>query len=292
MSTPLEISLPTVANVAPDAEPPTTEPNAGAHVAPPRWDVDDDYQAHEDECAYLQQQLKPNARAMQRSASCCSCQREESRSVQFRRNARRMINFINISPRQKSLILDRYVSLVEQYGVTKRRFTRAYGSMRFFTTLFGIVTPALVSIQPFFGSEATSNPMYWSVFVTSLAAALLNGYISLYKVDKKYTSSTRAYLQLESEGWQYFSLVGKYGEIDPMTGIIPTHANRFTMFMQTVEKIRKGEARVNYSSHANESSSSARSRSDIELRGGGRSTEREAKDAQRSIVNHPERQVV
>ena len=68
MSTRLEISLPTVANAAPDAEP-TTEPNAGAHVAPPRWDVDDDYQAHEDECAYLQQQLKPNARGMQRSAS-------------------------------------------------------------------------------------------------------------------------------------------------------------------------------------------------------------------------------
>ncbi len=198
-----------------------------------------------------------------------------------------MINFLNISPRQKSLILDRYVSLVEQYGVTKRRFTRAYGSMRFFTTLFGIVTPALVSIQPFFGNEATSNPMYWSVFVTSLAAALLNGYISLYKVDKKFASSTRAYLQLESEGWQYFSLVGKYGEIDPMTGIIPTHANRFTMFMQTVEKIRKGEARVNYSNPAHDSSTSSRSRSEIDLRGGGRGSEREAKERQESRMSRP-----
>jgi len=288
MSTRLEISLPTIANVPT----PNVAPDIRTHAVPP-WDfMDDDYQAHEDECAYLQQQLKPNPRSMQDAAFCCSCQKEESRSLQFRINARRMINFINISPRQKSLILDRYVSLVEQYSVTKRRYTRAYGSMRFFTTLFGIVTPALVSIQPFFGSEATTNPMYWSVFVTSLTAALLNGYISLYKVDKKYTSSTRAYLQLESEGWQYFSLVGKYGEIDPVTEIPPTHANRFTVFMQTVEKIRTGEARVNYSSHGNESSRSSRSRSDIDLRGGGRRSETETKDAQRGAVSRPEQQVV
>jgi hypothetical protein len=251
----------------------------------PNWDdVEDDYQAHEDECKYLQAQLKPTHRREQRH-NCCSCDKEESRSIRFRRNVRRMINFLNISPRQKSLILDRYVSLVEQYAVTKRRFTRAYGSMRFFTTLFGIVTPALVSIQPFFGQEATSNPMYWSVFLTSLLAALLNGYISLYKVDKKFTSSTRAYLQLESEGWQYFSLVGKYGEVDPMTNILPTHANRFTVFMQTIEKIRKGEVRINYSNHLHDSSTSSRSRSEVDLRGGGRGSEREAKERQGTVVS-------
>ena len=88
--------------------------------------------------------------------------------------------------------------------------------------------------------------MYWTVFCTSLAAALLNGFISLFKVDKKFQSSTRAYLNLESEGWCYFSLVGKYGEMDPDSNIVPTHSNRFAMFMQTVEKIRRGEARVQY----------------------------------------------
>ena len=137
-------------------------------LSPVHWGVEDDYQAHEDECEYLSQQLKPRTRPSQENATCCSCPKEEARSVRFRRNVRRMINFLNISPRQKSLILDRYVSLVEQYNDTKRRYTRAYGAMRFFTTLFGILTPALVSIQPFFGAEATSNPMYWSVFVTSL----------------------------------------------------------------------------------------------------------------------------
>ena len=111
--------------------------------------------------------------------------------------------------------------------------------------------------------------MYWTVFCTSLAAALLNGFISLFKVDKKFQSSTRAYLNLESEGWCYFSLVGKYGEMDPDSNIVPTHSNRFAMFMQTVEKIRRGEARVQYAHGGADPSSSTRSRSEAELRGGG-----------------------
>ena len=102
-----------------------------------------------------------------------------------------------------------------------------------------------------------------------LLAALLNGFISLFKVDKKFQSSTRAYLNLESEGWSYFSLVGKYAEINPVTNMNPSHANRFNMFMQTVEKIRKGESRVQYAHGSGEISSSTRSRSAVELRGGG-----------------------
>ena len=233
--------------------------------------TEDDYQAHADEVQYLSCQLKPNAKHSQTTVRrCCNCcADDDARSNRFRRNVRRVVNFLNISPRQKSLILDRYVSLVEQYADTKRRYTRAYHSMRFFTTLFGIVTPGLVSIQPFFGAESTENPMYWTVFCTSLLAALLNGFISLFKVDKKFQSSTRAYLNLESEGWSYFSLVGKYAEINPVTNMNPSHANRFNMFMQTVEKIRKGESRVQYAHGSGEISSSTRSRSAVELRGGG-----------------------
>ncbi len=242
------------------------------------WSNEDDYQAHADEVQYLSHQLQPSARSNTQSARrCCDCcKRDDARSDKFRRNVRRIVNFLNVSPRQKSLILDRYVTLVEQYADTKRRYTRAYHGMRFFTTLFGIVTPGLVSIQPFFGAESTENPMYWTVFCTSLAAALLNGFISLFKVDKKFQSSTRAYLNLESEGWSYFSLVGKYAIVDDDsdTTLPPTHANRFNMFMHTVEKIRKGESRVQYAHGAGELSASTRSRSAAELRGGGHASVR------------------
>lgn len=240
-------------------------------------EIEDEFQAHTDECSYLEQQLKPTpVRAPTLRHRTCCCERDPARNNRFRGSVRRMVHFINVSPRQKALILDRYVSLVEQYSGVKRRYTRAYHCTRFFTTLFGIITPGLVSIQPFFGSEATTNPMYWSVFTTSLAAALLNGYISLFKIDKKFASSTRAYLNLESEGWQYFSLVGKYAKVNPVTGARPSHANRFNLFMDSVERIRKGEAKVNYTNTSGGPSTSGNRMSEPDLRGGGVQARRSA----------------
>ena len=128
-------------------------------------------------------------------------------------------------------------------------------------------------------TEAASNPMYWTVFSTSLAAALLNGYISLFKIDKKFASSTRAYLNLESEGWQYFSLVGKYAKLNPATGERPSHANKFNLFMGAVELIRKGEARVNYTNTASAPIASGNRISEADLRGGGERALRSASKA-------------
>ena len=233
----------------------------------------DDYKHDVLEIEYLERQLSPAVRHtnhQQRVVVCCgTCctEKPEERSQKFRRNVRRVVNLLNLSPRQKSLILDRYVFLMEQYGDTKRRFTRAYNATRFFTTLCGIITPALISIQPFFGSDL-QNPIYWSTWGTSLTAALLNGYIALYKVDRKYISSTRAYLQLESEGWQFFGLVGKYGPSED--DLRPTHNSRFSLFIQNVEDIRKGEARVNYMTGTSDvRSASVRTRS-TSVRGGGK----------------------
>ena len=194
----------------------------------------------------MKQQLKPRPPRVEAPMfPCCCAQRHESRSNKFRTNVRRTVHLLNISPRQKALILDRYVALVEQYADVKNKFTGLYNTTRCVTTLCGILTPALVSIQPFFGSDTWGNPMYWTTFSTSFTLALINGYISLYKIDKKFASSTKAYLELESAGWEYFSLVGRYAQIldtDPK----PTHSNRFLQFMTRVEEIRKGESKIDY----------------------------------------------
>lgn len=269
----VEVALPELVNT------PSEEEEEHINV----WnDIEDEFQPHTDECSYLERQLQPRpvrTPALPSESRCCCCARDSTRHNRFRGSVRRMVHFINVSPRQKALILDRYVALVEQYSGVKRRYTRMYHCTRFFTTLFGIITPGLVSIQPFFGSEATTNPMYWSVFTTSLAAALLNGYISLFKIDKKFASSTRAYLNLESEGWQYFSLVGKYAKINPLTGARPSHANRFNLFMDSVERIRKGEAKVNYTNTSGIPSTSGNRMSEPDLRGGGVQARRSASKA-------------
>ena len=93
---------------------PEVAPNYGRNSPPPSssalWPnrTEDDYQAHEDEVQYLACQLKPNAKHTQSTARrCCDCcSADDARSNRFRRNVRRVVNFLNISPRQKSLILD------------------------------------------------------------------------------------------------------------------------------------------------------------------------------------------
>lgn len=231
-----------------------------------QW-TQDDYQYDREELTMMKNQLRPSTRISGGDSSVCCCSTtHESRSARFRKNVRRTVHLLNISPRMKALILDRYVALVEQYASTKNRFTRIYNTTRCVTTLCGILTPALVSIQPFFGSDTTQNPMYWTTFSTSFTLALINGYISLYKVDKKYASSTKAYLDLESAGWEYFSLVGRYAAQDP-TEPKPTHANRFQQFMTRVEEIRKGESKIDYGG-GNSSDDHGFRTTSVELRGG------------------------
>ncbi len=181
--------------------------------------------------------------------SCFSCDPEDdAKSKKFRRNVRRVVNLLNISPRKKAIILDRYVSLVESYAKTKKYFSYTYNAARIVTTLCGIVTPALVSIQPLFGNGDSTiyNPVYWATWGTSLTSGLVSSYIALFKLDRKFYSTTKAYLRLEGEGWAYFTLTGKYAIIQE-PGDEPTHSNRFVIFCNEVEAIRKGEVSVDMS---------------------------------------------
>ena len=207
----------------------------------------DDYQYHRDEINHLEQQLQPRQKFVKEESLCCCRNRQpEAMSAKFRMNVRRTVNLLNLSPRQKALILDRYVSLMEQYSKTKMRYGRLYSSVRVVTTACSIITPALVSIQPLFGSDSFANPIYWCCFGSSFCLALCNGYVSLFKLDKKTVSSTKAFFDLESIGFEYFSLVSRFAAVD---GEPPaTHANKFHLFMTKVEEIRKGEAQVDYRS--------------------------------------------
>ena len=203
------------------------------------------------ELANLQYQLSPQAKFADRrhccrwiaDSLCCRPPKDDVKSDRFRRNIRRSLNFLDLSPSKKAIILDRYVSLVERYNHIKKRYTLAYNFTRSIVTLLHVLTPGFVSIQPVFGADTYSNTMYWVTFATTVVSGLITSYISLFKLDKKFYSTTHAYLRLESEGWAYITLTGKYGR-DPETGIAPTHDNRFHHFCNEVEQIRQSEMKV------------------------------------------------
>ena len=198
----------------------------------------------------LEYQLSPSAdiseelTCCQKFMNCCSPPRDDLRSNKFRRTVRRSINFLNLTSRKKAILLDRYVSLVENYEKTRKRYTIAFNSTRSIVTLLNILTPAFVSIQPMWGGEAYTNAMYWTTFATTVISGLITSYIGLFKLDKKFYSTTQAYLRLETEGWCYFTLTGKYGKDPDNPNFRPTHENRFFKFCAEVESIRRSEMKV------------------------------------------------
>lgn len=199
----------------------------------------------------LQYQLSPQAKFADKrpccrwltDSLCCRPPKDDVKSDRFRRNIRRSLNFLDLAPSKKAIILDRYVSLVERYNHIKKRYTLAYNFTRSIVTLLHVLTPGFVSIQPFFGADSYSNTMYWVTFATTVVSGLITSYISLFKLDKKFYSTTHAYLRLEAEGWAYITLTGKYGR-DPETDIAPTHDNRFHQFCNEVEQIRQSEMKT------------------------------------------------
>ena len=69
--------------------------------------------------------------------------------------------------------------------------------------------------------------------------------MTLMKIDKKYYTLHTTLHQIVSEGWLYIELSGKYSGFKTPSDI-PTHANQFVFFCQTLEKIRMKQVSDEY----------------------------------------------
>jgi hypothetical protein len=77
---------------------------------------------------------------------------------------------------------------------------------------------------------------FWLIWCISLLVSLVNGYITLFKLDKKYFSNVTMIEKLACEFWQYVSLCGKYS--GSYGHNIPTHENQFIFFANNIERIQ------------------------------------------------------
>ena len=194
-----------------------------------------------------------------KSCFCCT-PRDDLNSTKFKRNVRRSINFLVLSSRKKAILLDRYVSLVETYAKTRIRYTNAYNATRSIIAVLNILTPAFVSIMPLFENSNLmyTNTMYWVTFGTTVISGLTNAFERLFRLDRKFFSTNRAFLLLETEGWHYLTLTGEYSAKTP-DGNEPTHDNKFSAFCHEVECIRRSEMKVDMARPTNGTSTAASS---------------------------------
>ncbi len=188
-----------------------------------------------------------------------------------RSNFQNILQDLDLSEVHKEIIRIRYLSILENFQRRARNYSYVFFSGHFIVTVGSLFVPALLSIQNSdknysFGVNF-SIQVYWTTFVISLLVTIFNGILTLFKVDKKHYFLNTTLERLRSEGWQYFSLTGRYsGHL--IGHQKPTHANQFMYFTHYVEKIKLKQVEEEYykaeektpttpnSNHANNSNNS------------------------------------
>lgn len=178
-----------------------------------------------------------------RSWICCTKYKDSS-------NFRNILQNLDITDVQKQIIRIRYLSILENFQRRSRNYSYLFFSGHFIVTVGSLFVPALLSIQNSDKSYTFTNynftvQVYWTTFVISLLVTIFNGVLTLFKVDKKYYFLNTTLERLRSEGWQYFSLTGRYdGRL--LKSNIPTHSNQFIHFTHYVEKIKMKQVEEEY----------------------------------------------
>ena len=162
---------------------------------------------------------------------------------------------LKLSYHQKLSIKHRFLSLLQEYTYRSKRYSNAFHTLRIIISVGSLIVPALLSVQFTGGSSSTSQTasnqvttsttVYWVVWVLSLCVTISNALMTLMKIDKKYYTLHTTLHQIVSEGWLYIELSGKYSGFKTPSDI-PTHANQYVYFCQTLEKIRMKQVAEEY----------------------------------------------
>jgi succinate dehydrogenase/fumarate reductase cytochrome b subunit len=178
---------------------------------------------------------------------CCTSYKDRSKFQNLLEN-------IDLSPVQKQIIKTRYLNILENFQKRARNYGIIFYLGHVVITVGSLFVPALLSIQNSDKTYVYQNSnftiqVYWATFILSLLVTIFNGILTLFKIDKKYYFLNTTLERLRTEGWQYFSLTGRYsgqllkkGKITP----VPAHRNQFVYFTHYVEKIKMKQVEEEY----------------------------------------------
>lgn len=137
-----------------------------------------------------------------------------------------------LDPIQKDIFTVRYLPLLRSYKRRALLFAILFHLSRSVVTVGSIAVPALLSLN-----DITS----WVTWSISLAVSICNGILTLFKIDKKYYSLHTTWHVMESEGWQFISLSGKYSR-----PVNTNHKDHFHTFCLAIEKIKMVQVEEEY----------------------------------------------
>jgi hypothetical protein len=190
----------------------------------------------------MSSQATPVKYEMHRGTFCVTKYKDRS-------NFQNILQDLDLSEVHKEIIRIRYLSILENFQRRARNYSYIFFSGHFIVTVGSLFVPALLSIQNSDKNYTVginfSVQVYWTTFVISLLVTIFNGILTLFKVDKKYYFLNTMLERLRSEGWQYFSLTGRYsGHL--IGHQKPTHTNQFVYFTHYIEKIKLKQVEEEY----------------------------------------------
>jgi len=151
------------------------------------------------------------------------------------------LGVISLRADQRTIFEEHYINIIEDSYNNCRKTACLFHTNRIIITIGSIIVPALLSIQYNQNFTEFSISIYWCTWFVSLFVTISNGFLTLFKYDKKYFLFNATYEQLRSEGWQFLALTGTYHKNESTT-----HEQEFTKFMHTVEKILMRQAQEQY----------------------------------------------
>lgn len=149
-----------------------------------------------------------------------------------------IIDKLQIDDYHKNVFKVRYIPLLQQYRRRAQMYALLFHAMRAIVTVGSITVPALLTL---------TNDTKWLTWSISLAVTICNGVLTLFKIDKKYYSLHTTMHVLETEGWQYISLAGRYSKQRDITpSFTNSHKYQFIYFCLAIEKIKMLQVQEEY----------------------------------------------
>ena len=151
---------------------------------------------------------------------------------------------------QKQILRDRYIALLDLTESRAASYTFFFYTSRTIVSVGSLFVPALLSIQytgtsPSSSSSDFTFQIYWSTWILSLLVSVFNAMLTLFKIEKKFLYLHTDLERLQSEGWQYAELSGRYSGFYTHSQP-PSHSNQFIFFCHMIEKIRMKEVESEY----------------------------------------------
>lgn len=148
-----------------------------------------------------------------------------------------------LTPVQIRTLELRYIGLLTSYKRRLKYVDFIHHFTRTFISLGSVAVPALLSIQ----SPTSDTPvgLYWTTWLISLSVTCFHNFTTLFRFDKKYFALHMTFEKLQSEGWAYLELSGRYSAQAHHNHQV-THKNQYEHFVHTIEKIQMRQISEEY----------------------------------------------